>query len=75
MLIAQHALEAGDLGGVQEDVLFAVVAASSSWDVTSGVRLRGGKPRGKRARGRIGHRHHSGAERCPVGARHGSGVS
>ena len=36
VLVAQHALEAGDLGSMQEDVLFAVAAASSSWDVTSG---------------------------------------
>jgi hypothetical protein len=36
VLVAQHALAAGDLGSMQEDVLFAVVAASASWDVTSG---------------------------------------
>ena len=36
MLIAQQALQAGDLGSMQEEALFAVVAASSSWDETSG---------------------------------------
>ena len=36
VLVAQHALQDGDLGSMQEEVLFAVVAASSSWDETSG---------------------------------------
>jgi hypothetical protein len=33
---AQHALDAGDLGSVQEDALTALVAAGSSWDDISG---------------------------------------
>jgi hypothetical protein len=36
VLAAQHALESNDLGSMQEEALFAVVAGSSSWDETSG---------------------------------------
>jgi hypothetical protein len=33
---AQHALQAGDLGSMQEEVLAAIVATGASWDDTSG---------------------------------------
>jgi hypothetical protein len=33
---AQHALEAGNLGSMQEEALAAIVATGSSWDDTSG---------------------------------------
>jgi hypothetical protein len=36
ILAAQQALQSQDLGSLQEDALFAVVAAGSSWDQTSG---------------------------------------
>jgi hypothetical protein len=35
-LVAQHALQAGDLGSVQEEALRAVVASAMTWDETSG---------------------------------------
>src|SRR5215208_913747 len=35
-LAAQHALQRGDLGSLQEDALSAIVAAAPSWDATSG---------------------------------------
>jgi hypothetical protein len=35
-LAAQHALQSGDLGSLQEDALVAIVAAAPSWDATSG---------------------------------------
>jgi hypothetical protein len=36
VLAAQQALQSRDLGSMQEDALFAVVAAGASWDETSG---------------------------------------
>jgi hypothetical protein len=36
VLTAQQALQSQDLGSLQEEALFAVVAAGSSWDQTSG---------------------------------------
>jgi len=36
VLAAQHALQSGDLGSMQEEALFAIVAAAPSWDATSG---------------------------------------
>jgi hypothetical protein len=36
VLAAQHALQSGDLGSLQEDTLRAVVAAGQSWDQISG---------------------------------------
>jgi hypothetical protein len=36
VLAAQHALQRGDLGSLQEDALVAIVAAAPSWDATSG---------------------------------------
>ncbi len=36
VLAAQQALQSPDLGSLQEEALFAVVAAGSSWDETSG---------------------------------------
>jgi hypothetical protein len=36
VLAAQQALEGGDLGSLQEDVLLAVMSAGQSWDETSG---------------------------------------
>jgi hypothetical protein len=35
-LAAQHALQSGDIGSMQEDRLLAIVAAAPSWDETSG---------------------------------------
>src|SRR5215204_1962008 len=35
-LAAQHALQRGDIGSLQEDALYAIVAAAPSWDATSG---------------------------------------
>src|SRR5215210_3829241 len=35
-LAAQHALQSGDLGSLQEDALYAIVAAAPSWDAASG---------------------------------------
>ena len=35
-LAAQHALQSGDIGSMQEEALFAIVAAAPSWDATSG---------------------------------------
>jgi hypothetical protein len=36
LLAAQHALQGGDLGSLQEDALLAVLSAAPSWDETSG---------------------------------------
>jgi hypothetical protein len=36
LLAAQHALQGGDLGSMQEDALLAVVSAGESWDEISG---------------------------------------
>jgi hypothetical protein len=36
MAAAQQALQGGDLGGLQEEALFAVLATGQSWDETSG---------------------------------------
>jgi len=36
VLTAQHALQGGDLGSMQEDALLAVVSAGQSWDEISG---------------------------------------
>src|SRR5215207_6329432 len=36
VLAAQSALHSGDLGSLQEEALFAIVAAAPSWDATSG---------------------------------------
>src|SRR5215211_6929486 len=36
VLAAQRALQRGDLGSLQEDALYAIVAAAPSWDATSG---------------------------------------
>ena len=36
VLVAQLALQAGDLGSMQEEALFTVVAAGATWDETSG---------------------------------------
>jgi hypothetical protein len=36
VLVAQHALQRGDLGSLQEDALYAIVAAAPSWDAASG---------------------------------------
>jgi hypothetical protein len=36
LLAAQHALQSGDLGSLQEDTLLAVAAAGQSWDQISG---------------------------------------
>jgi hypothetical protein len=36
VLAAQHALQRGDIGSMQEDALYAIVAAAPSWDATSG---------------------------------------
>src|SRR5215210_8324872 len=38
-LAAQHALQRGDIGSLQEDALYAIVAAAPSWDATSGYGL------------------------------------
>jgi hypothetical protein len=35
-LAAQHALQTGDIGSMQEERLLAIVAAAPSWDTTSG---------------------------------------
>jgi hypothetical protein len=35
-LAAERALQSGDIGGLQEDRLLAIVAAAPSWDTTSG---------------------------------------
>ena len=35
-LAAQQALQRGDIGSLQEDALYAIVAAAPSWDATSG---------------------------------------
>jgi hypothetical protein len=35
-LAAEHALQSGDIGSLQEDALVAIVAAAPSWDATSG---------------------------------------
>jgi hypothetical protein len=37
-LAAEQALQSGDIGSMQEEHLYAIVAASSSWDETSGYR-------------------------------------
>jgi hypothetical protein len=37
-LAAQHALQSGDIGSLQEDRLLAIVAAAPGWDETSGYR-------------------------------------
>jgi hypothetical protein len=36
VITARHALDSGDLGSMQEDALAAVVAASATWDESSG---------------------------------------
>src|SRR5919112_464875 len=36
VLAAQHGLQSRDLGGLQEEALFAIVATGASWDETSG---------------------------------------
>jgi hypothetical protein len=36
VLVAQHALQSHDLGSMQEERLYAIVAAAPSWDETSG---------------------------------------
>jgi hypothetical protein len=35
-LAAEHALQSGDIGSMQEEHLYAIVAAAPSWDATSG---------------------------------------